>query len=204
VKTAASLLAGALALALVSSPPAAAVQRPPPPPPAGFTSCCPPWTSTQLQSMLVYQGSGGISGPYTLKFVPTALLHAQLNAYVTYLQTLGLGFTNLLINFQLIDAGTGNSPVPGVLVNQQPVSWTGTGTPTPTLFPNNLMVVNRWYRIRTQIILGGNPPPGFMPRECIVRYVDVRLQVLPGARAARPVLQMRDSDGRNLDRPLNR
>lgn len=198
-----SIMSGAVALALLSPTPAAAIQRQAAPGPVqpAFNPCCPPWNSAQLQSMLFYQGSGGIASPYTLKFHPTPLLNAQLNAYINYLHTLGMGFTNIVINFQLINAGTGPTPVPGVLITQQPVSWTGTGNPSPTLFPNNLMVVNHWYRIQTQIILGGYPGQ-FLPRECITSYVDVRIQVLPSVRSA-PRLQFRLANGRTMERALD-
>lgn len=71
-----------------------------PPPPAAFDPCCPPWNSTQLISRLAYQGTT-IGQPYTLKFLNTAPLNTQMNAYMAYAQSLGLGFTSLTINFSL-------------------------------------------------------------------------------------------------------
>jgi hypothetical protein len=179
----------------------------PPPPAVGFNPCCPPWNSTQLQSMLFYQGTGGIGAPYTLRFNPTPQLHAQMNAYMNYLHTLGMGFTTILVNFQLSDAGTGASPVPGTVIINQPVVWSGTGTPTPNFFASGLMSVNRWYRIQTTIILAGPNGNTFLPRECLISFVDVRIQLMASARSSESVpatLQFRLADGRILEQSIAR
>lgn len=188
----------------ISSTPAARGQTPPPP--AAFTACCPPWNATQLQSVMVYQGTGGIGAPYTLKFNPAPQLHAQLNAYITYLQSLGLGINVMLINFQLSDAGTGATPVPGSLISNQPMTWTGSGMPSPNFFANGAMSVNRWYRIQTAIILGGTAGSTFLPTQCLISYIDVRIQVMPspGARQGAATMQIRLADGRIFERPVPR
>src|ERR1700694_2326242 len=45
--------------------------RPDTQPPPVVDPCCPPWNTTQLTNMLVYQGTGGIASTFTLVFNPT-------------------------------------------------------------------------------------------------------------------------------------
>jgi hypothetical protein len=174
-------------------------------------ACCPPWSSGQLQSMLVYQGTGGISAPYTLRFQPTAVLHTQINAYVNYITTLGMGFTNMQIKFDLLDAGTGATPFPGTQLSTSTMTWTGSGSPTANFFPAGMMQTNRWYRIRTTTILNGGPGSKWLQEKCITKYVDVRIQVQPSPMkpgAGAPAssggqLQIRTEDGRISTRSLD-
>jgi hypothetical protein len=151
------------------------------PPTGGFDPCCPPWNAAQLRSNLFYQGTGGIGAPYTLKFVPTAMLNAQMNTYVAYLLSLGMGFTSLTIQFELFNAGTGASAVPGGTPVTGSITWTGTGTPTAIFFPPGAMTagpLGPWYRVRTTIVLNGGPGSSYLPASCLVSFVDVRLQVV--------------------------
>ncbi len=176
--------------------------------PAAFDSCCPPWNSTQLMSRLAYQGST-IGQPYTLKFQNTAPLNAQMNAYITYLQSLGLGFTNITINFGLFNHGTNATPNPtGTQVGLwTPMTWPG--APVANFFPNGAMQVGVWYRIRTKITLSGGPA-NWLSEKCLESYVDVRVQAIAGLRAASPgegqagsaMLQFRTPDGKVTERPI--
>lgn len=185
---------------------------PPEPDPVGFDPCCPPWNSTQLSSMLVYQGTGPISAPYTLKFQPTPALHAQMNAYVNYLTSLPLGpsVTGLTINFSAFNAGTGPAPIPaGPAIGNGAMTWTGANTPTAGFFATGIMSVNTWYRIQTTVTLNGGPR-GWLLKKCITSNVDVRIQLIgsraaPGAGAGSggpAVLQMRLENGRVLELPV--
>lgn len=185
----------------------------PDPVPVVLDPCCPPWNSTQLSSMLFYQGTGPISAPYTLNFQPTAALHAQLNAYVAYLASLTLAppVTGLTIAFSAFDAGTGSTAnSSGPSVGSGSMTWTG-GPPAPTanFFGSGVMQVGHWYRIQTTVTLNGGPR-GWLQRKCIRSYVDVRIQVIgsrmaPGAGAGSggpSVLQMRLENGSVLERPV--
>lgn len=184
----------------------------PPQPPVVLDPCCPPWNSTQLSSMLVYQGTGPISAPYTLKFQPTPVLHAQMNAYVNYLISLGLtpSVTGLTIAFNAFDAGTGPVAIPlNTSVGSGSMTWTGASTPTASFFGPGVMLVNHWYRIQTTVTLNGGPR-GWLQEKCISSYVDVRIQVIgsraaPGAGAGSggpAVLQMRLENGRVVELPV--
>jgi hypothetical protein len=173
-------------------------------PTGGFDPCCPPWNATQLKSMLSYQGTN-IGGPYTLKFTPTPQLHAQMNAYINYLQTLGMGFTTVSLKFDLIPGGTGSSWSGGAPSHTQTVTWPG--LPNPNFFPPGVMQPNVWYRVRTTFLF---PPPNanFLPEKCRETYIDIRLQLFPkpagkspGAARA-PVLQYRLERGRITEEPL--
>jgi hypothetical protein len=147
----------------------------------GFDPCCPPWNAAQLKANLVYQGTGGIGAPYTLRFVPSAALNTQMNTFAAYLQSLGLGFTSVTIQFQLFTAGTGPSAVPTGTPLTGSVTWTGTGTPTATFFPPGAMTagpLGPWYRVQTTVVPNGGPGSSFFPANCLTAFVDVRLQVV--------------------------
>jgi hypothetical protein len=153
--------------------------------PPSFDPCCPPWNAAQLKAHLFYQGTGGIAAPYTLKFLTSAALNAQMNTYVSYLQSLGLGFTSLTLQFEVLNAGSGTTAVPtGTPISTGTATWTGSGSPTvvPAGFflPANLMnagPLGPWYRIRTTIVLNGGPGSAYLPASCLVSFTDVRVQV---------------------------
>lgn len=173
----------------------------PPPATSGFDPCCPPWNSTQLKSMLFYQGTN-IGGNYTLKFMPTPQLHTQMNAYITYLQSLGMGFSTISLNFELIPGGTGATWSGSTPSQTATVTWTGSGSPTPNFFSAGAMIPNTWYRIRTTVLLP--PNPHFLPEKCRMSYVDVRLQLFPspfkGRGVPRPArLQFKPEGGRLVE-----
>src|SRR5205807_4787160 len=73
------------------------------------TLCCPPWNSTTLSNSMFYQGSGGFSQPYTLKFQPSATVNTQMEAYVAYIHALYTTVTTLTNTFNLQNGGTGNT-----------------------------------------------------------------------------------------------
>lgn len=142
-------------------------------------TCCPPWNATQLKSMLSYQGAGSITQPYTLKFGPTAAFHTQMNTYLAYLQSLGLGFTSIAIKFELLDGGTGSASSPsGAPLSTQTITWTGSGNPAAAFFSAGLTNPNRWYRVRTTLILNGGPGSSYLPSNCMGSSADVRFQVI--------------------------
>ncbi|MDB5069054.1 MAG: hypothetical protein JWM87_165 [Candidatus Eremiobacteraeota bacterium] len=172
---------------------------------APFDPCCPPWNSTALQNSMVYQGSGPISGPYTLKFQPSAATNSQILAYLNYLHAINPAITSINIQFQLWSGNNGSvfgPPATQVGTNQS-ATWIWPSTfPAPNLFfASNAMIPNMWYRIQTQISLNGNLNGHFtyFGDKCAFNYVDVRIQVSPSAR----VLQTRFPDGRTLERRIN-
>ena len=141
--------------------------------------CCPPWNAGQLKSMLFYQGTGAIGSAYTLRFIPTPALNSQMNGYISYLKTLGLGFASVIVQFELFDGGTGTSSIPtGGALATHASAWTGIGSATPNFLAPGMMDSNRWYRIRTRIILSGGPGTAYLPSTCVESFVDVRLQVI--------------------------
>lgn len=160
--------------------------------------------------MLIYQGSGGIAAPYTLRFQPAPAFKIQIQAYIDYLNTLNPAITAITIQFRLHDAGTGAVPVVGQQVGSNYwATWNapnGNGNPTPAVNFFNLgpesMQVNRWYRVHTGIYLeGGNQ---FFPKKCADNEVDVRIQVQRTAKtgAGIRVLQIRKPDGRMIEKQL--
>jgi hypothetical protein len=163
--------------------------------------CCPPWNSSTLEDMLVYQGSGGIAAPYKLLFQPTPAFQGQLQAYINYLSTLNLGITSVSIEFKLNNAGNGPMPIVGTQIGPtHPVTWTGSGPPIPPInFFNNFLQVNKWYRISTVTSL--NNGISYFPRKCVDNQIDVRIQVLRSA-AGGAVIQFRRADGHVVEKKL--
>jgi hypothetical protein len=153
--------------------------------------CCPPWNSDMLLDMMHYEGSGGISDPYTLKFVPTTLLSNLMHAYIDYLHSVNSLITRITITWGLYDHGNNNTPNtsstqigPGVFTWWDPGT---TGNPTyshtgffnlPSTYP---MQVGTWYRIGTGIYLEAFDQT-FFPANCAVNQIFVRLQAyhMPG------------------------
>ncbi len=154
-------------------------------PPTPANPCCPPFSAQTLQDSFAYQGTGGISAPYTLKWAPPASLNAQMQAYINYIG-LNPGITNINIAFTAWNAGTGNAPgTTGAQVggpNQR--TWTENAAPSGStnFFNNGIMQVGTWYLIRSQIFL--NDGQTFFPADCATRSFYVRVQVAPGAPAA--------------------
>ena len=184
----------------------------PTPPPPPIDPCCPPWNSQRLGEQMVYQGTGGISAPFTLKFTPTALQTQQLRAYVNYLSSFGTGINTISILFRLVPAGTGATCAPGQqILASATESWTATTGPNPPtpaagLFPTGIMVVNTWYSIQTVISL--NNGLTFFPASCANSSICVRIQFVAfksegsGAGDGRAVLQIA-SGGAIVERSLN-
>jgi hypothetical protein len=166
--------------------------------------CCPPWNSTKLQDMLVYQGTGGISAPYTLHFTPTAAFNAQMQAYINYLNTVNPAITAITINFKLRDGGTGTTSVPAATIQPASLTWNANSStmPTSNFFNAGLMAINRWYRVETTIGLNNNIQ--FFPQTCVNNYTDIRLQLVPkppgGPDAGN--LRMRLPDKREITRTI--
>jgi hypothetical protein len=160
--------------------------------------CCPPWTAAALANQMAYLGTGGIGGPFTLHFTPSAAQNAQLVAYIA--------FTTISIDFKLLDAGNGSSPgsLSGIS-GTSTASWTPTGPlPVPSFFNAGAMHTNEWYTIQTRIYLnGGNH---FFPDKCTNVEISVRIQV-QGMAPNTPgggVLQIRMANGQIIERKLQR
>jgi len=170
----------------------------PQPPPVD--PCCPPWNSTMLKDMMFYQGSGGISAPYTLKFQPTAAFNAQMLAYLSYLHAMNPLITSITIKFDLEDGGTGTSGTGGPIVpggGPFTATWTyPNSSPSPSFFAASLSV-NHWYRVNTVISL--NNGQHFFSDQCANRWIDVNLQVQGNLR----VMQIRSADGHTSERRIN-
>jgi hypothetical protein len=192
----------------------------PPPSPFAVNPCCPPWNGALLGSSLQYVGSGSISSPYTLKFVPSAALIASLQAYLNYINSTNPSLTKLNIEFQLYDQGppplpaghngTAVGPVSGMTLTANstavllhtnyntntPAIFTGAATPgtstTPSSYP---MQVGRKYMVHT----GMWTDQGDFFDKALCANVDAFIQIVmrpgPRQRAPAPVLELRDSRG---------
>ncbi|HXC57630.1 MAG TPA: hypothetical protein VNU97_20180 [Rhizomicrobium sp.] len=177
------------------------------PGPATGNACCPPWDSTALSNAMVYQGTGGIAQPYTLKYTQSAALNAQMEAYVAYLHTLNAAITSITVGFQLVDGGTGTTSVPGSVLGTGSVTWTSTTTTVtpPNFFAAGAMQVNHWYRVRTVTAL--NNAITFFGPDCVNRYIDVRLQFVqslkPGAAPTPAMLQIRPQGAAAVERSVS-
>lgn len=178
-------------------------------PPSTTDSCCPPWNSTKLEQMLVYQGSGGIAAPYTLRFQPTSAFVGQMQAYVDYLNTIDPAITSITIHFRVLDEGAGPTPTTGTPLGLDYfATWTAGGNgPTPLIdfftLASEPFLVNRWYRIHTGIFLNDNHQ--FFPDRCAVNAIHTRLQIQnPALARERAVLQMQLEDGRIIERAMER
>jgi hypothetical protein len=144
----------------------------------GFDPCCPPWNADQLRSHLFFTVPNPITGNYGLRFNPSPQLHIQMNAYVNYLKSLGIGFNGIQLDFELLDGGNGATPGPFTGGGgPPPVGWGGTGTPVPNFFYGTPLVPNRWYRVKTTLTIWGGSGTAFVPPSCWVTYVDIRIQV---------------------------
>lgn len=145
--------------------------------------CCPPFNETVLQQRLFYQGTGSLSAPYTVNFQSNATLNSQMQAYVNYLATLGLGINSLTVTFSLHPSGTGAAPgAPGAQQGAAfPVIWTagGSAPSIPSFFPAGSMQVGTWYTVKTVMSL--NNGIQFIPANCVENSVAMRVQFVPGA-----------------------
>ena len=170
--------------------------------------CCPPWNSTTLSNSMVYQGSGGISQPYTLKFQPSPALTTQMEAYVAYIHALYPSVTYLINTFSLHNAGTGSTCSASGPSTVGSATWTpSTVTLLPLGFYTFPMVVNNWYKVSTLTTLNGTHPP--LDDKCINNSICFRIQVAPSSKAmpghapSEPTLQMQLPDGRIIERPVS-
>jgi len=168
--------------------------------------CCPPWNKSKLEDMLFYSGSGSIADPYTLKFQPTPALSAQMQAYIEYVHLVNPAVPAITIHFRVNDAGTGATPTGGPQIGLDHwVSWfagpPGGPQPVPNFFNlgNELLQINRWYRIHTGIYFENGQT--FFPDSCANNDVDVRIQVQPHSLA--PVLEIH-KEGRTVQKTLRR
>jgi hypothetical protein len=178
-----------------------------------FDPCCPPWSPHRLAELMVYQGTGGISAPFSLLYQPTPAFDAAMTAYSAYVSVVNPAILGTFIQFSLHDARTGqtcnvNGPqIDGNIFR----AWTPSGPfslPPFTAgnFPPGSMVVNRWYLIHGSIALGGGT---FFPDSCKDNDICVRLQVqtldaapVAGGSAESAVLQIRTKDGSVIERSL--
>ncbi len=155
--------------------------------PANISTCCPPWDDTRLEGSLYYNGSGGISDPYTLTFNPGATINAQMQAYINYLNALDPGITTITLSIRLKDKGqTPNAPGLGMPVSSYHfVTWTAgsntspsSGTPNFFTMPDASLQVNNWYLVQTKLRL--NDDNVAFSNECSESYYMVNVQVMGG------------------------
>jgi hypothetical protein len=169
--------------------------------------CCPPWNESALAEMMVYQGTGGIAAPYTLKFQPSAALNAQMQTYINYLNSVNSAITQITIQFRLHDGGTGATPVTGAQLGvSHYITWQAgltTGPfPAPTFFSGvaETMLVGQWYVIHTGIYLENGQQ--FFGASCADNDIGVRIQVVPLGISPGAVMSMRDRSGRTVEKAL--
>lgn len=171
--------------------------------------CCPPWNASRLEEMLIYQGSGGITAPFTLKFQPTALFSTQMQNYIDFVNSMNPAIQQITIHFRLHDGGTGATPVMGLqIAPDQWITWTaapGPPPPTPTWFTAPPLTVNHWWYVHTGMYIEGGHR--WFDDKCANNDVAIRIQVQQAAQksgGAAAVLQIRRPDGRIVERPLAR
>jgi hypothetical protein len=171
--------------------------------------CCPPWNASALEEMMIYQGTGGISAPYTLRFQPAPAFNSQMQAYIDYVHLLNPAATQITMEFRLHDGGNGTAPFMGTLLGvPHYITWqAGLSSgpfPAPSFFsgPPETMVVNHWYYVHTGIYLENGQQ--FFPASCANNDIGVRIQVQPQAttRGAPAVLMIRHASGRIVTKPL--
>jgi hypothetical protein len=172
-----------------------------PPQPSPVDPCCPPWNKDILKNTMVYQGQGSIAGPYTLHFLPSSALTAQMNAYVTYVHSVNPAVNAITIDWSLIDLSNNSTvSIPAS------TTWNGSGSPTTTGDPNFFssggnpfpMQVGTWYRVHTVIRLLPNGQT-FFSEKC--RSVDlmVRIQVVTSkTSSSEPAFLEFSDDGKNV------
>ncbi|HSY51726.1 MAG TPA: hypothetical protein VLC46_23185 [Thermoanaerobaculia bacterium] len=172
--------------------------------------CCPPWNSTQLEDMLVYQGSGGIAAPYTLVFTPTNTFKTQIQAYIDYLHAVNSSINEIILELWLNDEGAGANPVPTSVFYGTVyfIGWFNGafgvphGSPPPFFtLATESMQVNNWYRVNSFMYLNNSIP--FFPDSCASNVIDVRIQVQAKGLGQKRVLQIRRPDGHIVEKELS-
>jgi hypothetical protein len=164
--------------------------NPTPPPQDTVSACCPPWNPAKLKSVVSYQGTGGIGANFTLRVMApataaqNAAVNTQLSAYLNYAHAVVPAVNRLRITYTLFDAGVGATPGPGGPLPGATsiITWNLSGTSTGGgFFAPGLLQVNRWYRLRSTIVLldVAGAPVAWFNRECAVAEMFVRLQVQP-------------------------
>lgn len=171
------------------------------PRPPEVDPCCPPWNKNQLQSMMFYNGSGSIAGPYTLKFTPSPSFDSQMKTYLSYLNSMNSAITSITIAFTLTDS------IPTQIGQTATVTWSGSGSnivgpniSPPTFYnPPSIpfpMQVGQWYEITTRIFVTRGQT--FFPEKCAEAKLLVRVQVIASKskQGAPPqaVLEFNDGD----------
>lgn len=183
--------------------------------------CCPPWNKTLLGGMMIYRGSGGISDPYTLEFVPSTQFSNSMQTYLNYLHAQNSAITAITVAFKLHNQGTGTNPSPPYgpqipATSWATWNWSSSNVGIPTLFPPGLpagpptffaipptpsypMAVNTWYMVHTGIYLENGQR--YFPESCaeVDVYINVRyMGIMKGDQA--PVLEI--SDGKTIIRRI--
>ena len=127
-----------------------------------------------------------------------------LQAYIDYVHLVNPAAPAITIHFRVNDAGNGATPGGGPQVGLDHfVTWKHNGGGVPQPLPaffnlgNELLQINRWYRIHTGIYLENGQ--SFFPASCANNDVDIRIQVLP--HSLRPVLQLHKA-GRTVETAL--
>src|SRR5258707_4122524 len=161
-----------------------------------LSPCCPPWNTNQLADALVYQGSGSILAPYTLKFQPSAGFENQMQTYIDYLHSRNSNITEITIAWRLHDQ-TGISSGWGPQVSAPAFTkWTSGGNGNPTIspvtgfFPSFPMQVGTRYAVATGIYLENGQR--FFPGTCADATIFVRLQMTTAATRGGSVLEFGD------------
>ena len=172
--------------------------------------CCPPWNIDLLKEMMIYQPSGAMWGPYTLKFQPTPTFKNQMQAYINYLHSVNPLITEITIAFRLHYQGTGSFPY-GYWGQQIPPTafvkwtWNTTGIGSPVISPSTgffvqpayppfPMQVGTWYAVTTGIFL--NSPQTFFSDKCAEVTIYSRVPAMDTKTRSEPVLEF--SDGKRV------
>lgn len=147
------------------------------------TTCCAPWAGVDIIPTLRPFFPGSAAGPYTMTFTPPASLNAQMSAYLSYLNSLNSGVTQLTMTWQAADLGTGNSAATsGTAIGApQTVTWSlNNGVVSMTggsFWPGSPFPLTTWIGFQTTLsVNGGQAGAALLGPDCRTHWDAWRAQ----------------------------
>jgi hypothetical protein len=157
----------------------------------GRSPCCAPWSEADIYASLSTPIGANSAAPYTLQYLNPAALQAQMSAYLTYVNAITPGITQITMTWQAVDLGNGtNWTTSGTAVGgPQNVTWSLGANGVVTVSGGNFwsgtpFQPNIWYGFLTTLSHNGPRDSDFFGPKCLVNWRPFRVQVVQARMAA--------------------
>ncbi|MEM6474858.1 MAG: hypothetical protein AAF687_01695 [Pseudomonadota bacterium] len=141
----------------------------------GPSPCCAPWSEQDIPTALMPVFPTDAASPYTMQYMNPASLNAQMGAYLNYVHAMDPTITQISMQWQALDLGTGVTPnnAGPIAGSAQTVTWTWTPNGVQSsitgggFWTGTPFQVNRWYGYVTKLMHNGPQNSIYFDEDCL-------------------------------------